>query len=305
MRERKKIVDSAVDLGLGANIFLALIKTFAGIIWRSQALLADGINSSADVVYYAIVKILLKLAGKPADKEHPYGHLQLESIASLVVGAFVLTTAVSVFWYSINSMKEIINSNGHDSSGSYLVMSVALFTVFSKIILYLYTKRSYQLTRNPALKALASDHINDIFASVSVSIGVVLTKIGYLWVDPLAGAFVALFILKTGIEIIKDSSAQLMDTFPDKDFRKEISSVVTSHEQVLAVDDIGIHRFGPKFILNISLQINGSLSVREGDNISDEVEAKLYSYYENTLSKVNIHYHPPKQDAELSKIGES
>jgi cation diffusion facilitator family transporter len=96
--KRNRKGNQAVVIGLLANIFLAGLKTSIGILGHSPALLADGINSTSDVAYYIVVSIFVRLAGKPADEEHPYGHNQLESIGALVVGSFVITTAVAIFW---------------------------------------------------------------------------------------------------------------------------------------------------------------------------------------------------------------
>ena len=98
-----------INLGLYTNVILAIVKTLVGIIGHSTALLADGINSISDVTYYIAVKIFMVQAKKPADKEHPYGHLQLESISALVVGAFILTTGIAIFWQSINTMFDMLS----------------------------------------------------------------------------------------------------------------------------------------------------------------------------------------------------
>ena len=105
-RNRKSAL--AVNLGLAANVFLAVLKTSVGIVGHSPALLADGINSTSDVAYYLVVAVFMRLARKPADETHPYGHSQLESIASLVVGAFVITTAIAIFWDSVNNVFELL-----------------------------------------------------------------------------------------------------------------------------------------------------------------------------------------------------
>ena len=100
----------AVNLALLANAGLAALKTAIGILGHSPALLADGINSTSDVAYGIIVKVFIRMARKPADDEHPYGHRQLESIAALIVGAFVLTTAVAIFWDAINRVYDLLSS---------------------------------------------------------------------------------------------------------------------------------------------------------------------------------------------------
>jgi cation diffusion facilitator family transporter len=103
IKRRQKDAESVVNIGLFFNNILAFVKVFAGILGHSQGLLADGINSISDVIYFVVVKIFVQLSGKPADSEHPYGHHQLESIAALVVGAFVITTGAAIFWGSVNS----------------------------------------------------------------------------------------------------------------------------------------------------------------------------------------------------------
>jgi cation diffusion facilitator family transporter len=106
-RDRKSLL--AVNLGLVVNIILSAVKTTVGILSHSPALLAEGINSTSDVAYYVVAGIFLRLANKPADDEHPYGHRQLESIASLVVGAFVVATAVAVFWDAVDKIWDLMD----------------------------------------------------------------------------------------------------------------------------------------------------------------------------------------------------
>ena len=107
-RERKSLW--AINLGLGINILLSIVKTTFGILGNSPALLAEGINSVSDVAYYVVASIFVRLANKPADNEHPYGHRQLESIASLVVGAFVVATAVKVFWDAVDKIWDLVTA---------------------------------------------------------------------------------------------------------------------------------------------------------------------------------------------------
>src|SRR5512138_1349537 len=106
-RDRKRLW--AVNLGLGINILLSIVKTTFGVLAHSPALLAEGINSTSDVAYYIVAGIFVRLANKPADEEHPYGHRQLESIASLIVGAFVIVTAISVFWDAVDKLWDLLD----------------------------------------------------------------------------------------------------------------------------------------------------------------------------------------------------
>jgi cation diffusion facilitator family transporter len=292
MNNRDILTTTTINLGLFSNILLSMLKTSIGIIGHSPALLADGINSSSDVVYYIAVKIFMHHARKPADDEHPYGHRQLESISAIVVGAFILTTGIAIFWDSVNKVYELITRTETGQSASIWALVIALFTFGLKLYLYYYTRKNVRLTHNPTLKALANDHMNDIMASVAVVVGVIMGRLGYYWMDPAAGAIVAIYIIKTGVEIVMDSSSELMDSVPDTDFSKEIQSIAMGVEGVLRIDELGIHRFGPYYTVNMTIEVDGRISVDAGHHISNLVEAKLLDKYSSGLRKVYIHYHP-------------
>jgi len=291
-KDRDALTAFAVNLGLFSNVILAGLKTAIGIFGHSPALLADGINSSSDVVYYIAVKIFMRQARKPADNEHPYGHRQLESIAAIVVGAFILTTGIAIFWESINKVYELITHTevGRSASGWALVIAITTFCL--KIFLYYYTQRTAKRTHNPTLRALTNDHLNDIMASVAVIIGVIMGRLGFYWMDPAAGAIVALYIVKTGIEIIMDSSSELMDSLPDDEFTRELKDVSTLVHGVKGIEELGIHRFGPYYTISMTIAVAGELSIDEAHKISHDVEERLLKHFDNGLRKVHIHYHP-------------
>jgi cation diffusion facilitator family transporter len=231
------------------------------------------------------------LAGKPSDEEHPYGHRQLESIAAMVVGAFVLTTAVAIFWDSINKVFDLWTGSSSYGGASLFALMVALATIVVKIFLTLFTQRIGRETENPALSALAYDHRNDIFAASAASIGIFLGRMGYSWVDPLAGALVAVVILRTGIEIMRESSTDLMDTVPGNALNEKVRQIVMNTAEVHQVEEVLAHRFGPYLVLNVTICIDGALSVAEGDRIATEVEQAL-SHGIDMVQRVHVHYHP-------------
>lgn len=301
MRDRDNLTSLTVNLGLFSNILLALLKTGVGILGHSPAVLADGINSSSDVVYYIAVKIFMKQAKKPADKEHPYGHRQLESISAIVVGAFILTTGITIFWESINKVYELLSNIETGQSASVWALVIAIATFMIKLGLYQYTRNTSKHTHNPTLRALANDHLNDIMASVAVIVGVLLGRLGYFWMDPAAGAVVAIYIIKTGIEIIMDSSAELMDHVPDDDFGRELRDTTLLIEGVKGIEELGIHRFGPYYTISMTISVAGNISIDEGHNISHAVEKQILERFNNGLRKVHIHYHPFESAATTQK----
>jgi len=302
MNNRDKLTNLTVNLGLFSNIILSIFKTGIGIFGHSAALLADGINSTSDVVYYIAVKIFMHQASKPADREHPYGHRQLESISAIVVGAFILTTGIAILWESINKVYELISHTETGRSASVWALVIALITFAVKIYLYYYTRSNVHKTSNPTLKALANDHLNDIMASLAVIVGVILGRLGYYWMDPAAGAIVAVYIIRTGMGIIMETSHELMDSIPDDDFARELKEEAMAVEGVLGIDELGVHRFGPYYTVNMSIFVEGAISVDAGHIISHAVEQRLLDKFSTGLRQVHIHYHPGKSTQPTAKL---
>jgi cation diffusion facilitator family transporter len=286
----------AVYVGLAANILLAVLKTTVGILGHSPALLADGINSTSDVAYTIVVSVFVRQAGKPPDHEHPYGHSQLESIGAVVVGAFVITTAIAIFWNAISYTYELWTGEADYEGAAAAALAVALFTIVLKIGLTVYTGRVGQRTGNASVQALAHDNRNDVFSATAVAAGIALGRMGYPWVDPLAGAIVALVLLKTGIEIIRESSSDLMDTVPGRTLAREITQQLVTLPGVEEVEEIQAHRFGPYLVINVTVCVDGSLTVTAGDGIASHVERRLYQYDE-LIRRVHVHYHPVRRGA--------
>lgn len=303
-RQQKGIF--AVHLGLAANAVLALLKTGIGIIGHSPALLADGINSTSDVAYGVVVSIFMRLSSKPADHEHPYGHDRLESIAAVVIGAFVITTAISIFWSAIDNIYELYRGLSDFGGASRLALWIALSTVIVKICLAVWTRKIGEQTRNSAVIALAADHRNDIFSALAATIGIVFGRMGYLWIDPLAGGLVSLIILRTGIDIIRQSSADLMDTLPGQNLSRQIEKLLESVSGVQNIEDIHGHRFGQYLVINITVGVDPEITVAEGDRIATQVETILTEQIDS-MRRVFVHFHPARNfhkpaDSEKEKI---
>lgn len=288
-RQHKSML--AVQAGLAANILLAVLKAAVGVIGHSPALLADGINSTSDVAYGIVVSIFVKLSAKPADREHPYGHDQLESVAAVVVGAFVVTTAIAIFWHSVDTVYELLTAPPDNGGASIIALWIALFAILLKSGLTAWTYGISRTTGNNAVQALAQDHRNDIFASSAAAIGIFFGRLNYPWVDPLAGAVVSLIILHTGVDILRSATADLMDTLPGRELAEEIAAALRDVYGVQEIEEVHAHRFGPYLVVNLTIGIDGALSVVEGDRIATEVEETLLTHIQ-FLRRVYVHYHP-------------
>ena len=281
----------AVQVGLAANILLAVLKCTVGILGASPALLADGINSTSDVAYGVVVSIFVRLSAKPADHEHPYGHDQLESVAAVVVGAFVITTAIASFWHTVATVHELLTAPPDNGGASVIALWVALSVVLVKFGLTVWTYGISRRVKNSAVLALAQDHRNDIFASSAAAVGILFARLGHPWVDPLAGAVVSLIILHTGVEILRSATADLMDTVPGRELEREIRASLEDVVGLLAIEEVHAHRFGPWLVANLTIGVDGGISVRDGHRIATEVEQRLLSQVE-FMRRVYVHYHP-------------
>lgn len=298
-RERKSLW--AVNLGLGVNILLSALKTVIGVLGHSPALLAEGINSTSDVAYYIIASIFVRMANKPADTEHPYGHRQLESIASLAVGAFVVATAVAIFWDAVDKVWDLMDGEMVSQGAHNFALWVALGTVATKIFLFYYVRKLGRQTRNPVVDTLAYDHRNDIFSAAAASVGIFFGQRGLPWLDPLAGALVALLILRTGIFILRQSSVELMDAVPSKELAEQVAARLRKVDGLIQLEEFQAHRFGSHVVINLTIGIDGSLTVREGDAIATHVEQLVCDSVPNVL-RVHVHYHPADKEHENMTI---
>jgi cation diffusion facilitator family transporter len=272
---------------------LAGLKTTIGIIGHSPALLADGINSASDVTYYIVVKIFMKLAGKPPDREHPYGHTQLETIASLVVGSFIVATAIAIFFDAINKVYDFMSGVSTYAGAEITALWVALLTIVMKIVLTIFTRRIGNQSRNAAILALAYDHRNDVFSATGAAIGIFLGQIGYPVADPLVSGLVAFMVLRTGIQILRDSSSDLMDAVPGKELEIQTRGLLSDLPEIKAIEEVHAHRFGPYLVMNVQIGVDGNITVTEGDAIASAVESKLANNIP-MLIKSYVHYHPAR-----------
>jgi len=283
----------AVNLGLTANILLAISKLTIGILAKSQALISDGINSASDTVYYLITKIYAKRSSKPADKKHPYGHRQLENITSVIVGTFILLTAILLFSASLNQAWQLFANDKPIAENPYFKISIAIatLTVLTKLFLWIFTKSAYQKSQNSIIKALASDHLNDVLTAIAVIIGITAAHYGHSWADPLAGSLVAMFIFYTGYETIKDSTDGILTTVPSPELQTIIMQCTEQIPEILCADTMRVHYFGQKYTLIMTICLDGKLTVEKGDKIADKLEILLHQNMPKLIA-VNIHYHP-------------
>ena len=289
MRITKVLLVSSIT-----NIFLSITKILFGFIGKCNSLIADGIHSFSDLSTDLIAIFGNHLSLKPADKKHPFGHGKTEYITSMIIGIVIILLGLSLIYNIFN--KEIIIPN-------LLIILVSLFTIISKLLLsnYIY-KKGIEYSNN-ILIASGKESRADVFSSIFVLLSIILmqfsNKLSILkYADILSTIVIALFIIKTGFNILKDNIGILLEEqILDKNYLKEIEKIIISFEEVVSVKDLHILRYGPYYKL-VSNIIMKDLLLTDAHNVIDDIEDKLREKDEK-IKYVFIHMEPI--DKEKSK----
>jgi len=272
--------------GIWVNFFLAIFKIFAGIWGRSQAMLSDGFHSLSDIFAGILTLTSVKISQKPVDQDHPYGHGKAESIAALCISFILLGMSIVLSYRALNAIFLKIRI-----VPGLLPLWAALISILVKELLFRYTYYIGKKFDNLAILASASDHRADALTSVAALIGIAGARLGYTFLDPLAGFVVALFIFKIGIDILRPSLRELMDTSLPEDFIDEIKKLTLSIGGVKKIDDVKTRRLGWRNSIDLSVQIDADLSIEEGHGISNKIEKLLLQKLKN-IGNIMIHINP-------------
>lgn len=230
-------------VGIICNFFLCVIKMTAGFISGSISIMADGFNNLSDMGSSLVTIIGFKLAGKPADRDHPFGHGRMEYMSAFVVAVFILIVGIDLFE---NSVTALINN---DKSPTYSIISVIILvvSVLIKFWMYLFNKRLGNKISSDALTATAKDSFNDALATTAILISVGISVFVDLPfnLDALMGILVSLFILWSGITSAKDTLDQILGMPPEKELIENLESTIMSFKEFIGIHDLIVHNYGP------------------------------------------------------------
>jgi cation diffusion facilitator family transporter len=273
-------------LGIWASFFLTVFKIFAGISGRSQAMLSDGFHSLSDIFASLLTLTSVKISQKPIDKEHPYGHGKAESIAALSTSFILFGISFVLSYRALNALFLKIKI-----VPGLLPLVAALVSILSNTSLSRYTYYIGKKFDNLAVLASSYDQRADALSSIPALIGIAGARLGYTFLDPVAGFAVTLFIFRMGIKILRPSLRELMDTSLPEDFIEEIRKVTLSVEGVRKIDDIKTRRVGWRNSVDLSVEIDAHLSIEEGHEISNQIEKLLLQKLKN-IGNLMIHINP-------------
>ncbi len=283
--DRYEQTNRVAVLGISANIVLMILKLTIGIISRSQAMIADGLNSVGDVFASLMTYTGNKIASKPRDSNHPYGHGKAEYIFSMIISFSLLLVAYEIMKNSIDAI-----FNRREFYFSMWLVGVAVFTIITKLLLFLYTRRIGRKQDNLLIVANSEDHRNDVMVTSSALIGFYMGSHGIYWLDSVAGIGIAIWIAFTGIRIFLNSFTVLMDTSIDKVLKADIINAILKINGVSHVDSVSAKPVGVAFIVIVKVSVPGNISVLEGHSVAARIKERLKEF--KGINDVLVHINP-------------
>lgn len=272
-------------IGIVGNIFLLIIKGIISFISKSQAMLADTINSFTDVFSSVMTLIGGKISSEPSDETHNYGHGKAEYIFSLIISLLTILLAIKIFFNGINSLidrAEFIFSTE--------LVVVCLVTVLIKLAMYIYSNKIYKKTENILIKANSQDHLNDVFTTVSVLIGVVAGYFNIFWLDGIVALIIAIRIFLVAIGILLDSTDVLMDKSIKEEDMQKIVEIVKSFDKIDHIDKITSKTVGKQFLIIAKVSVDGEMKVKDSHKIAGKIKAKILEL--DNIYDVIVHINP-------------
>lgn len=248
------------------NIVLSIIKIFAGIVGRSNAMLADGVHTLSDVLTTFVVLLGLKVSSKEADDKHPYGHEKYEAVFAKLLSTMLLLTGIYIGYGSI---KVLIS--GDIKTPGLIALIAALISILAKEGMYWYTVKTAKKIKSLSLEADAWHHRSDSLSSIGTFAGILGARLGVKILDPIAGIIVSIFVVKVSIELYLRATRELVDESADKKVIKSIENLVYSVAGVEKIKDLKTRIFGNKIYVDIDIEVDGSISVEEGHDIAENV----------------------------------
>lgn len=280
-------------LCLMGNIFLSIFKFITGILGNSKAMVADALHSISDVVATIAVYIGIKIAKKPIDQDHPYGHGKVEPLASFFVGIVLFFAAITVIERIIQS---IITHTF--TTPSFIALVAAIISIIIKEIMFRITYTEGKKINSESIMANAWDHRSDAYSSIATTVGIGFSMIGdhfnILWLeymDPLAGAVVAFMIFKVAYCILKQAVKGLMDSSPEPHVLDEIEYIILECEEVYGIPWIKARYIGQHLFIDLALEVDAQMTVKEGHAISTEIEKKIKNEIKDAY-EVIVHIEP-------------
>lgn len=285
MDERYIETKKAGIYGIIGNIFLLIIKTIIGFISKSQAMIADSMNSAGDIFASLMTFIGNKIASEPYDDDHNFGHGKAEYIFSMFISISMILVSAKLLYDSVITL-----ISGSQLVFSWFLVAVSIVTIITKLFLYFYTKKCYNQYNNILLEANMKDHRNDCVVTSFTLISTLLTLLGIYWFDSLVGIGISLWICYTGVTIFIESYNVLMDISVDAKTKDLILNITHTYKEIKGIDDIVSTPVGDKYLIFLTIQLDGNMSTFESHDLADNLEKNVNDL--DRVYKTIVHVEP-------------
>lgn len=268
---RERYVFVAGMVGVLANTLLFIIKFSVGLVAGSIAVIADAFNNFSDMASSIITVVGVKLANRPADKEHPHGHGRIEYLSALIVAFMVMLVGIQ---FIKSSVQRIFNPS--DVEFEWLSFSLLAISILVKFWLSRFNKKMGEKVNSSALKAASVDALGDVFTSSTVVLSFLASRFTSFPIDGYAGVFVACFILYAGYSLVKETISPLLGEAPDEELVNQIYDRLLSYKHISGAHDLMIHSYGVgRTIATIHAEIPADIDVMTIHDIIDEAEREI------------------------------
>lgn len=287
MKDRYDESNKVTILSILLNIVLTTIKVLAGLLGNSSAIIADGLHSASDIITSIGILIGNKISRKPRDEEHQYGHEKAESLVSFILAVVLIIVSLKIGY---DGAIKLFNINKIEVP-SILPLIVALISIGVKEYQYQITIRVANKINSSSLKADAWHHRSDALSSIAAFIGIGGAILGVRVLDPIASIIVAIVVVKVGINILKSSCAELMDSAINKKDIIKIQNMVRTNEGIYGIKDLKSRKYGSVAYVDLSIFIDKSKSLEEAHEIADNLEKSIIDNL-CYIKEINIHAEP-------------
>ena len=282
---REKVVIKASVISIISNVILAGFKAFVGLLANSIAIILDAVNNLSDALSSIITIVGTKLAGRAPDKKHPYGYGRIEYMTSLIVSAIVLYAGITAL---VESIKKIIHPGIVDYNTITLIILISGIIV--KFILGLYVKKKGKDVNSDSLIASGSDAFNDAILSISVLASAIVYMIFTISLEAYVGILLSIFIIKAGLELIKESVDNMIGVRAESDLAKSIKKEIVKEKDIQGAYDLVLNDYGPdKYLGSVHIEVADTLSVADIDKISRKITKTIIEKYGVILHTIGVY----------------
>lgn len=286
---RQRLYRRAILIALGGNVLLAATKGAVAWFSGSSAVLSDAANSLSDTLYSLLMAGGLYMAHQPPDEGHPQGHSRFEPLVSLLIVAMMIVAGVTAAREGIQRF-----FSGARPIQPGWPLAALLGSAGVKVIMYVLVRDAAQEAQSPAIHASARDNLADVMASTAALLGVLGSRFVHPLLDPAAGVLVALWIFRTTWEILSENLGYLTGRGASSDTTERIIEVATSVPEVLGVHQVIADHVGPQLRVDMHIDVDGEMPLRDAHAIADEVQAKVEAL--DHVDLAFVHLEPAEQE---------